>query len=417
MLRSGSILVTSRAFWRSAVVLSVLATAPVSTSTEFLDQLNQALSIRDRQIDFQLQISGLVDLETYFIDQRPPALIDAGKGFLFNPRLSIFVDAQWTRQLYFFGQVRVDRGFDPTDRGAKMRLDEYLLRYTPGDKQWVNFQVGKFATMIGNWVPRHDSWQNPFINAPLPYENLTSIWDIAAPDSATTLATWAESEKSYRMPIIWGPSYTSGLAVFGQIGKFEYAGELKNESLSSRPESWDATRIGFEHPTFSGRLGFRLNPTWNFGVSASSGAYLLPIAGPSLPPGKDIGDYRELLLGQDISFEWHHWQIWAEAFETRFEVPQIGNADSIAYYVEAKYKITPQLFGALRWNQQLFGTIRDDNGGSIPWSYDISRVDAALGYRFTNYLQIKLQYSFSHQQHAELQEGEQLVGAQLTLKF
>ena len=144
---------------------------------------------------------------------------------------------------------------------------------------------------------------------------------------------------------------------------------------------------------------------------------MLPSAGPTLPPGKDIGDYRELLLGQDISFEWHHWQIWAEAFETRFEVPQIGNADSIAYYVEAKYKITPQLFGALRWNQQLFGTIHDDNGGSIPWSYDILRVDAALGYRFTNYLQIKLQYSFSHQQHAELQEGEQLVGAQLTLKF
>ena len=84
MLRSASILVTSRAFWRVAVVLSVLATAPVSTSTEFLDQLNQALSIRDRQIDFQLQISGLVDLETYFIDQRPPALIDAGKGFLFK---------------------------------------------------------------------------------------------------------------------------------------------------------------------------------------------------------------------------------------------------------------------------------------------------------------------------------------------
>ncbi len=382
MLRSGSILVTARALWRGAVVLSVLATAPVSTSAEFLDQLNQTLSIRDSQIDFQLQISGLVDLETYFIDQRPPALIDAGKGFLFNPRLSIFVDAQWTKHLYFFGQVRVDRGFDPTDRGAKMRLDEYLLRYTPGDKPWVNFQVGKFATMIGNWVPRHDSWQNPFINAPLPYENLTSIWDIAAPDSASTLVTWADSDKSRREPIIWGPSYTSGLAVFGQIGKFEYAGELKNESLSSRPESWDATRIGFEHPTFSGRLGFRPNPTWNFGVSASSGAYLLPIAGSTL----------------------------------RFEVPQIGNADSIAYYVEAKYKITPQLFGALRWNQQLFGTIHDGEGRSLPWDYDVSRVDAALGYRFTNYLQIKLQYSFSHR-HDELQEGEQLVAVQLTLKF
>ena len=26
-------------------------------------------------------------------------------------------------------------------------------------------------------------------------------------------------------------------------------------------------------------------------------------------------------------------------------------------YIEAKYKFTPQFFGALRWNQQLFSTI------------------------------------------------------------
>jgi hypothetical protein len=45
---------------------------------------------------------------------------------------------------------------------------------------------------------------------------------------------------------------------------------------------------------------------------------------------------------------------WAEVFETRFEVPNVGNAD-LSYYLEAKYKITPQLFVALRWNQQLYG--------------------------------------------------------------
>jgi hypothetical protein len=139
----------------------------------------------------------------------------------------------------------------------------------------------------------------------------------------------ADSEKDLRSPIIWGPNYTSGFAVFGHIDRFEYSGELKNEALSSRPQYWDVTRVGFEHPTFSGRLGFRPNPIWNFGISASSGTYLLPMAGPTLPPGKDIGDYREFLLGQDISFEWHHWQIWAEVFETRFEVPRIGNADSL----------------------------------------------------------------------------------------
>ena len=50
------------------------------------------------------------------------------------------------------------------------------------------------------------------------------------------------------------------------------------------------------------------------------------------------------------------------------------------------------------------------------WGNDISRIDAVLGYRFTNYLQLKAQYSFSHGV-AALHEDANLVAAQLTLKF
>ena len=47
-----------------------------------------------------------------------------------------------------------------------------------------------------------------------------------------------------------------------------------------------------------------------------------------------------------------------------FQVPRVGDADTFAYYLEGKYKFTPQLFGALRWNQQLFATVPDGLGGS-----------------------------------------------------
>lgn len=46
---------------------------------------------------------------------------------------------------------------------------------------------------------------------------------------------------------------------------------------------------------------------------------------------------------------------------------------------------------------------------------DIERIDAALGYRFTNYLQGKVQDSVSRQ--APAQEGEHLVAFQITAKF
>jgi predicted porin len=135
-----------------------------------------------------------------------------------------------------------------------------------------------------------------------------------------------------------------------------------------------------------------------------------------LPPGRDIGDYRELVLGQDVSFAWHHLQLWAEFYEARFEVPRVGDADTVAYYFEAKYKITPQLFGALRWNQQFFNSINDGTGGDLRWGQDLGRIDVAAGYRFTSHTQLKLQYSFQHETTGPGNDNH-LIAAQVTLRF
>ena len=406
--------------WAPMAVL-LLFLVPRGAGADFLEKINDTLSLGDPDHHFHLQLSGLLDLETYFIDQPPPALIYTDRDFLLNPRLTLFLDANIGSQIYLFAQTRVDRGFDPTDGGAEVRLDEYFIRYSP-DRS-VNLQIGQFATCVGNWVSRHDSWQNPFINAPLPYENLTGVWDSTPPDDADELLHWAHvpgyddgdySDKILRLPIVWGPSYTSGFAISGSLGQFDYAAEMKNAALASRPDSWRITQTGFEHPTFNGRIGFRPDEMWNLGFSASAGPYLTGDAAPDLPPGRGIGAYREIVLAQDLAFAWHHLQLWAEAYEARFQVPRIGNADTFAYYLEAKYKITTQLFGALRWNQEVFGTIRE--GDEHPnWGNDIWRIDAAVGYRFTEYLQGKLQYSFSQQNSP--QQGKHLIAAQLTLKF
>ena len=48
------------------------------------------------------------------------------------------------------------------------------------------------TSVVGNWVPRHHLWQNPFLNAPLPYENVTGLWDASTPASVVTLLNWAK---------------------------------------------------------------------------------------------------------------------------------------------------------------------------------------------------------------------------------
>ena len=384
---------------------------------DVFDRLDNALTVSLFQDNLRVRLSGTLDLEFYNFEQPAPGRIDSKTDNLFNPRLTLFLDAQLGSQIYFFAQTRVDRGFDPTDQGANIRLDEYAARITPWQDGRFSLQVGKFATVVGNWVPRHLSWDNPFINAPLVYENVTASQDKYAPYSPLFFVYGPYYYAKYSFnPVIWGPSYASGISVAGKLGRFDYAVEMKNTSLSSRPESWLITENGFENPTFSGRLGFRPNEAWNFGFSASEGSYFRREAGPTLPPGRDIDDYREFVLGQDASFAWHHLQVWAEFYEARFEVPRVGNADTFAYYIEAKYKFTPQLFGALRWNQQLFGTVSDGYGHNVHWSEDLGRIDVAVTYRFTPHAQLKLQYDFQHETSGP-GDNNHLFAAQFTVRF
>jgi hypothetical protein len=384
---------------------------------DFLERLDSTLTLSAFQDVLRARLSGTVDLEAYHFQQPAPGLIDSKIDNLFNPRLTLFVDAQAGPQIYFFAQSRVDRGFDPSAHGTQVRLDEYVLRFTPWADGRFNLQLGKFATVIGNFVKRHLSWENPFVNAPLVYENITPISDKQAPASPLDFVRGFEPTDKYQFnPVIWGPSYASGVSISGRLGNFDYAAEMKNSALSSRPESWSVTEIDFRHPTFSGRLGFRPNEAWSFGVSASDGPYFRPEAEETLPLGRSIGDYRELILGQDISFAWHHLQLWAEFYEARFRVPRVGDADTFAYYVEAKYKFTPQLFAALRWNQQLFGDVTNGAGGETRWSQDLGRIDAAVAYRFTPHMQLKIQYSFQRQTTGQ-KDDNHLVAAQFTIRF
>jgi hypothetical protein len=383
---------------------------------DVLDRVDEALTFSAFKEEFRVRVSGLIDLEEYGFKQPAPGLIYTDRESLFNQRFTFFVDSQVGEHIYLFTQARVDHGFDPSDDPFQARMDEYALRVTPWNDGRLSLQVGKYGTVVGSWGPRHLSWENPFVMAPLPYENLTAIRDSAAPASASEFSRNLSYYKYEYNPLIWGPDYGTGASVAGSVGRFDYAAEIKNSALSARPESWDATSVGFGNPTFSGRIGYRPNVMWNLGFSASEGPYLRPEAQPTLPAGTGIGDFREIVLGQDVSFAWHHLQLWMELYQARFQVPRIGNADLLAYYFEAKYKFAPKIYGAVRWNQQFFGDVPNSNGGYSPWGQDIWRTDVAVGYRFTAHLQLKLQYSFQHEEDAP-RDIDHILAAQFTVKY
>ncbi len=414
--------------WRRMVAAGGLLAAGwtgASAAEESFDRLEELLTFSGQRTQWRARLSGTVDAEVYAMPRPVPGLIDSASGTLFSPRLSVFLDAQFGPATYLFAQARADRGFDPTDRGGEIRLDEVALRFRP----WgggVTVQAGKFATIVGNWAVRHGSWSNPFITAPAAYEVPTGIWDTDAIRSPNTLLQWSHlrpglnaatlaAEKSLRVPIIWGPAYSSGVAVAGGFGPWRYAVEAKAGSLSSRPDAWLHAREQRHHPTGAARIGYHPNPTWNLGLSASAGSYLREWA-PGIPAGYSRGDYEQRVLAFDFAFARRHWQVWAEGFASRFTIPRVGDADVFSYYVEAKYKFGPRLSWAWRWNQQTYGDIVDRTGTRVRWGRDLWRIDAAPCWRFTPHTQFKVQYSY---QRGDFDRGpEQHIGAaQVTVRF
>ncbi|HWA24322.1 MAG TPA: hypothetical protein VG734_01510 [Lacunisphaera sp.] len=415
-------------------VLAVMVGAAigvVSPAQEALERLAERLNFAAAGGRLQLRLSGSVELEGYAISDPVADLVSGDEDEFLRPRFNLYLDGQVGTRGYVFAQGRVDRGFDVYEEDPQLaaRFDEYAARLElsePGSGR-LFVQAGKFATVVGNWTKRHTAWENPFITAPLPYDNLTPVWDVTPAPTADVLLAWAHvspvgdpqavlSDKAFRLPIVWGPAYAQGVALAGKLGQLEYAGEVKAVGLSARAERWDEGFGGAERPALSARVGWRPNPSWNLGISASRGEYLDRTEHARLPDGFDRHDYRQTVLAHDVSYAWHHWQVWGEVYAARFSIPRIAEIHTMAWYVEAKYRFTPQFSGAVRWGQQWFGDITNRAGQAIAAGRQTWRLEVAPAYRLTTQTQVKLQYSLRHDQPAAGRYTHALAG-QLTVRF
>lgn len=247
---------------------------------------------------------------------------------------------------------------------------------------------------------------------------MLGITDHGAPASPRAFVSRREvpDKKGDWVPLIWGPSYTTGLSVSGRLDWLDYAAEIKNASLSSRPDAWEPTNVSFERPTVTGRLGVRPGPEWAFGASFSEGPCLLGDPLGPLPAETSLSDFDQTTFGVDAAYQHHHLQLWAESFHSRFEVPRAGGAGITADHVEAKYKLTARWWAALRWNQSFSGQVPDGLGGETDWDRDAWRADLSVGCRLTEHAQAKIQYSHGDQSGDD-PEGDRLLATQLTIRF
>lgn len=337
--------------------------------------------------DFDLLLSGLLEAEVLSFDEYPPGLIVAEDSF-YHGRATFFADATVGEHLYFFMQARADRNFDPHDFGHDFRVDEYFGRWsTWGDDWTASVQLGKFATPIGNFVPRHDAMNNPFLRAPIAYDHVTNVHDkVVVPGNAALINRRDSDDQVHKwVTMIWGPVYHSGgLATFTS-GDWDLRLAVTNAAPSERPYSWDWRRGDDEAMAASGRIGWTAFTGFKLGVNAAQGAYLQRFVDDLLRSGREIGDYPQRLAGADLEYGFGHLTAFAEVFVSDWKIPNIdGRPRATAWSLEARYSLSelvlPGLFVAARAGQILFDDLRTAAGHSTPWDRTTWRAELAAGW-------------------------------------
>src|SRR4051794_33306860 len=104
----GAGLCTRVKFCRRLALCALALGAAEAGAQDSLDRVEEALTFSAPDGHLRARVSGLLDLEGYRFSQVAPGLINTTHGGLFNPRLTLLLDAQLGSKLYLFVQGRLD---------------------------------------------------------------------------------------------------------------------------------------------------------------------------------------------------------------------------------------------------------------------------------------------------------------------
>ncbi|MBM3850070.1 MAG: hypothetical protein FJ396_07755 [Verrucomicrobia bacterium] len=323
----------------TAGLLALTQNASADRLDDLADTFREATFLQSEGGDLTFDTDLYLTSDTLVTSRPAPGIYQSGGDVLASPRVSVLGQLDYGEKLTLFALGRADRGFDATDGVAKARPDEYYLRLDPFEGP-MRFTVGKFGTAYGQWARRYLEWDNPMITAPLAYEWVTTAGDgLTAPTVAPPVPGFLArkgrlADRTRWAPVVWGPSYCSGFRLDGTVSRFDYAFEIKNNALSSRPSEWDLWDRGLNAAslTYQGRFGFRPVTDWNLGLSASSGSYLTAES-PGIPAGTRWHDPTQDAVGVDLSWAHGPLEVWSELHWNRFEIPgPVGSVGLVSFH-------------------------------------------------------------------------------------
>jgi len=313
----------------------------------------------------------------------------------------LFVEAPIWKEVYFFGDVDLATR-ENTD--LRLYLGELYLDGENVSQLWgrddqLNIRAGRMFIPFGEEYMYRYAMENPLIS-----HSLADFWGI-----------------------------DPGIELYGKLGEFSYTAAVQNGG-GSGVQDFDGDK------SVAGRISFDPNEHWHFSVSGMrtgdlnvrhdftsaiwfGGGWFRSIGSP------ETTRFHANLVEGDITARWKTGHASAFGGYARYDDndPMANNGRDLFYYsVEVVQDLPCKFYAASRFSQILapngYSLVGFGNMGEYffgPLTTDLWRLSLGLGYRFSDHLALKVEYSFENGKElgGESRENEDFLGTEAAFKF
>ena len=321
-----------------------------------------------------------------------------------------------------------------TENFDNLRPYALYLRIRPWTTRDFDIQAGRIPPTFGAFARRSYVADNPLIGYPLAYQYLSTLRPDALPATADELLQkksfgWlvrypvGSSTLDHGVPLVTALRWDTGVQV--------HAGMFKERPLGVTASVTTGT---LSNPLFhddnggkqiAGRVEWRPTPGLNLGASGSHGEFVSTAAANAalaVPRPDMMAGFAQTAWGADVEYSRDYFLIRSELIASRWRIPFASEPDrhdpldSLAAFVEGRYKIRPGFYVAMRVDRLGFGSITGQTL-SGPWDAPVSRLEAGAGYSLFRNLLLKGAYQYDSRDGGRLKPVEHLVATQVVFWF
>ncbi len=393
------------------------------------------LSLKLITAQIKLELNGNLDFETSYMSDNSSYWYNEiharTTGFRFDvPELNLFAKLDLNKQWAINGRFQVlrENGRRP---GIFKELDRYRYIFPQLNLEWksskkpIKLTFGKFLSSYGNFIENPISYNRTFINRPLFYSFYvnTSPFIGSAPGLGDFTNIVVNGSKDWGvLPYYYG-GYSTGI-------KFNYGNEAGlNGSVAiaaGTPNKLNIRNTTIS-PTLIADLNHQINYAAKLGISLMVGSFMNETEGIKI---SNLNQYRQVALGIDGTYGYGFWEIKGELNGLYYRSPTTGLLDneilifedpinlySLSPRIDVKYEFEniSGLFTAIRFDALFPLSNKNDWAYAQNWEDNVISLDAALGYKITSYLELRL--NGAYQWHYTIPETIERFGIRSLVIF